>query len=116
MHPDKKLEYEKKLQKIRSSLYLKLTGKVLKYDKKWGFAIINLGKINKVDFKINGRKEAITVALPLNKEMYVSRGNKFIAKVNVVKVVDKYAVVNLVTPSVEVIQPGDAVFFPIQSK
>ena len=114
MHPDKKQEYEEKLQEIKSNLYLKLIGKVLKYDKKWGFAIIDLGKFNNVDFIIDGRKETVTVALPLNKEMFVSRNNKFIAKVNVVKVVDKYAVVNLVTPSKEVIQSGDTVFFPIQ--
>jgi DNA repair exonuclease SbcCD ATPase subunit len=114
MHPNKKREYENKLKAIKSRLYLKLSGKVLKYDKKWGFAIIDLGKFNKVDFSIDGKKEAVTVALPLNKEMYVSRGNEFIAKVNISKVVDKYAVVNLISPSDSVIQPGDKVFFPVK--
>jgi len=113
MHPDKRLEYENKLKDIESGLYVKLTGKVLKYDKKWGFAIIDIGKNNNIDFTIDGREETATVALPLNKEMFVSRENKFIAKVNVIKVVDNYAVVNLSSPSDAVIQTGDTVFFPI---
>ena len=116
MHPDKRLEYENKLKEIKSELYLKLTGKVLKYDKKWGFAIIDIGKYNRVDFTIDDKNETATVALPLNKEMYVSRENKFIAKVNIVKVVDKYAVVNLEFPSDGIVQPGDRVFFPIPAK
>lgn len=115
MLPDKKLAYERKLKEIKSGLYLKLTGKVLKYDKKWGFAIIDLGKFNKVDFTIDGKDKTATVALPLDKKMYVSRGNKFIAKVNVIKVVDKYAVVNLSSPPDGIIQPGDTVFFPVQT-
>ena len=116
MHPDKRLEYENKLKEIKSELYLKLTGKVLKYDKKWGFAIINIGKYNEVDFTIDDNKKTATVALPINKEMYVSRENKFIAKVNVVKVVDKYAVVNLEFPPDGTIQAGDTVFFPISAE
>ena len=114
MHPDKKTEYEKKIKEIKSQLYLKLTGKILKYDKKWGFAIIDLGKFNKVDFEVDDRKETATVGLPLNKEMYVSHENKFVAKVKIIKVVNKYAVVNLSSPSDGIIQPGDSIFFPIQ--
>jgi hypothetical protein len=115
MHPDKKQEYKNKLKEIKSKLYLKLSGKILKYDKKWGFAIIDIGKFNRVNFTIDGKKETAIVPLSVNKEMYVSRGNKFIAKVNVSKVVDQYAVVNLISPSDSIIKPGDKVFFPVKN-
>ncbi len=110
-----RLEYEKKLKEIKSKLYLRLTGEVLKYNEKWGFAIINLGKFNRIDFNIDGKDEMATVALPLNSEMFVSRDGKFIAKVKVVKVIDNYAVVNLSSPSDGLVQKGDMVSFPVES-
>ena len=112
---NERLEYQKKLNEVKSKLYLRLTGEVLEYNEKWGFAIIDLGKFNRVDFTVDGKDETANVALPLNSEMLVSRDGKFIAKVNVVKVVDNYAVVNLSSPADGVIQKGDRVSFPVES-
>ena len=109
----KQLQIQQK-KKIISKLYLKLTGKVLKYNKKWGFAVINLGQFNNVNYTFNGKEETASVSLPVNKEMYVARKNKFIAKVNIAKVFDKYAIVNLESPSTGIIEPDDTVFFPNQ--
>jgi hypothetical protein len=88
---------------------------VLKYDKKWGFAIINLGKSNNLKYKIGKQEKSAVVPLPIGKEMYVSRNNKFIAKVKITKVFDKYATVNLESPPDADIKPGDSVFFPAES-
>ena len=94
------------------NLYYKLKGKVLKFNKKWGFAIIDLGKINKVKAEIDDIVKTVNVPLPMNKQMFVSRGSKFIAKVTVSKTYDNYSVVNIGSPTDGTIEPGDIVFFP----
>jgi chromosome segregation ATPase len=90
----------------------RLHGEVLKYDKKWGNVIINLGKKNKVKIKVNDKEKDITVPLPVNSELIVARNDKFIARVKVEQVFDNYSLATVTFPLNEELKPGDIVFFP----
>lgn len=99
-----------------SSYYYKLSGKVLAYNQKWGVAILDLGKSNPVQIETADGNNTASIAVPLNKEMYVARDGKFVAKVEIEEVHDNYSVANLVFPSTATINPGDIVFFPYQEQ
>ena len=66
-------------------LKLKLEGKVVRVNKKWGFVVINLGQNNKM---IVGLKEKSEKNVPLEEDvtMDVARGPKFMGKIHIVKV------------------------------
>lgn len=88
-------------------LYHKLKGNVVEYNPKWGFIIINFGN----DSKLNIEGEEVNVPVPLDTEVYIARGSKFVAKAKIVSVYSKYSVANIIFPVAEEIQKGDNVFF-----
>ncbi|MCP4181565.1 MAG: hypothetical protein GY756_27695 [bacterium] len=97
-------------------LYYELKGKVVDYNAKWGFIIVDLGTHNTIITKIGGNEKPVIVPMPTDKEIYIVRGNKFLAKAKIVNVYSKYSVANVIFPSVDTINVGDSVFFPEEDK
>jgi hypothetical protein len=93
-------------------LYYKLKGKVVEYNAKWGFIIVDLGKHNTIITNIDGSEKPVIVPMPTDKEIYIVRGNKFLAKAKIVNVYSKYSVANVIFPAANTIAVGDSVFFP----
>ena len=92
----------------KDTLLGELHGKVLKFDKKWGNVIIDLGKNNKI--QVNER--TITVPVPINSELIVARNDKFVARIKIEQVFDNYSLAAITFPLNEELKPGDIVFFP----
>ena len=98
------------------NLKLKLEGKVVRVNKKWGFVVINLGQNNKM---IVGLKEKSTKTVPLEEDvtMDVARGPKFMGKIHIVKVAENCAIGDIIPESTTgEIKPGDKVFFARANK
>jgi myosin heavy subunit len=93
-------------------LLSKLHGEVLKYDKKWGNVIINLGKNNDVKVKVNDKEQNVNVPLPIDSELIVARNDKFVARIKVEQVFDNYSLATITFPVNVELKPGDIVFFP----
>ncbi len=92
-------------------LYYKLKGEVMEYNSKWGFIIINFGSDSKVGVNIKGEEKEVNVPAPLDKEVYIARGDKFVAKARIINVYSKYSVANIIFPVAEEIKKRDSVFF-----
>ncbi len=97
-------------------LYHELKGKVVDYNSKWGFIIVDLGTHNTIITNIDGKEKPVIVPMPRDKEIYIVRGNKFLAKAKIVNVYSKYTVANIIFPATETIKVGDSVFFPEEDK
>lgn len=92
-------------------LYHKLKGEVVEYNSKWGFIIINFGSDSKLYLDIENEVKEINAPVPLDKEVYIARGDKFVAKAKIVSVYSKYSVANIIFPVAEEVKKGDSVFF-----
>jgi hypothetical protein len=95
--------------------YYKLTGNVVDYNSKWGFVIIDIGSESKLNLEIDGEKRDVTVPAPVGQEIYISRGDRFIAKAKIVNVYGKYSVANVIFPANDQITKGDSIFFDAPS-
>lgn len=91
--------------------YYKLRGKVVEYNSKWGFVILDFGSDSKLSLDIDGSYREVTVPAPLGQELYISRGDQFIAKAKIVNVYSKYSVANVIFPTTDQVAKGDSVFF-----
>lgn len=91
--------------------YYNLKGEVVEYNSKWGFIIINFGSDSKLKMNIGGEEKETNIPAPLDKEVYIARGDKFVAKAKIISVYSKYSVANIIFPSAEEIKKGDSVFF-----
>lgn len=91
--------------------YYKLKGKVVEYNTKWGFIILDFGSDSKLNLDIDGSMREVTVPAPLGQELYIARGDQFVAKAKIVNVYAKYAVANVIFPTNDQIVKGDSVFF-----
>ncbi|HBM15447.1 MAG TPA: hypothetical protein DD381_03755 [Lentisphaeria bacterium] len=91
--------------------YYKLTGSVVEFNSKWNFVIINIGSDSKMTLDIDGNQREVTVPVPAGQEIYIARGDQFIAKAKIVNVYGKYSVANVIFPVNDKIQKGDSVFF-----
>jgi len=91
--------------------YYNLKGKVMEYNSKWGFIIINFGSDSKLNVNIDGKEKEVNVPVPLDKEVYIARADKFIAKAKIINVYSRYSVANIIFPVAEEIKKGDNVFF-----
>jgi len=95
-------------------LVKKLEGNVLKVNKKWDFVVIDLGKTakkNKMMRGANGNKE-VTIALPEGKVMDISRNNKFLGQIKIIRVNDNCAIGDIIQDNKQgTIEPGDKVYF-----
>lgn len=90
----------------------KIHGEVIKYDKRWGTVIINLGSQNKITLDIEGKKKIVNAPIIVGNELLVARNDKFIARVKVNQVHDNYSIASITFPKSSQIEPGDIVFFP----
>ncbi len=91
--------------------YYKLRGKVVEYNSKWGFVILDFGADTKLNVEIDGVFKEVTVPAPLGQELYISRGDQYIAKAKIVNVYAKYSVANVIFPANGEVAKGDSVFF-----
>ena len=96
------------------NLYEQLIGQVLEVNKNYDYVVIDLGKNSKFKRVLaNGKSQELKAPVPENKEMFVSRGDKYIAKIKLVKVSDSCSIGNIVPgPRGGTIEIGDKVFFP----
>jgi DNA repair exonuclease SbcCD ATPase subunit len=93
-----------------AELARKLVGKVLEVNDKWDFIVIDLGKNNKM--RLGTSKKEIFVSLPEGKNMIVSRGDRPVAEVKIVRVNESCSIADVVPgKKYGSIQPGDRVFF-----
>jgi DNA repair exonuclease SbcCD ATPase subunit len=93
-----------------AELAKKLIGKVLEVNDKWDFIVIDLGKNNKMH--LGASKKEIFVPLPEGKKMIVSRGDRPIAEVKIVRVNESCSIADVIPgKKYGSIQPGDKVFF-----
>jgi hypothetical protein len=98
----------------RDFLVNKLEGKVLKVNKKWDFVVIDLGKEAAKNKMIIGKKnpKEINVALPEGKVMDITRNNKFLGQIKIIRVNDNCAIGDILAGNKQgSIEPGDKVFF-----
>lgn len=91
--------------------FYKLRGKVVEYNSKWGFVIIDLGNNTSLNLTIDGKEKKVNVPVQIDEEMLISRGDKFIAKAKIVNVYNDYSVANLIYPVASEVKLGDTVFF-----
>lgn len=102
---------ENEVRTIFPEYYYKLKGKVVEYNSKWGFVILDFGSDSKLSLNIDGSQREVTVPAPLGQELYISRGDQFIAKAKIVNVYGKYSVANVIFPTPDLVTKGDSVFF-----
>lgn len=102
---------ENEVRTIFPEYYYKLKGKVVEYNSKWGFVILDFGSDSKLSLNIDGAQREVTVPAPLGQELYISRGDRFIAKAKIVNVYGKYSVANVIFPTPDLVTRGDSVFF-----
>lgn len=102
---------QNELRTVFPEYYYKLSGKVVEYNAKWGFVILDFGSDSKLSLDIDGSKREVTVPAPLGQELYISRGAQFIAKAKIVNVYSKYSVANVIFPTTDQVIKGDSVFF-----
>ena len=105
---------DEKGRRREENLYSQLVGKVVDVNKKWDFVVIDLGKNSKLKRMMkNGKPQELKTPLPNDKEMFVSRGDQFIAKIKIVKVSDNCSIANITPgPRGGTVEIGDKVFFP----
>lgn len=95
-------------------LVKKLEGNILKVNKKWDFVVIDLGKESKKNKMMRGIKnpKEINVSLPEGEVMDVSRNNKYLGQIKIIRVNDNCAIADILADNKQgVIEPGDRVFF-----
>ena len=97
------------------NLKLKLEGKVLRVNNKWGFVVIDLGQNNKM--LVGSKKKEVPVPLPEDAEMDVARGSQYLGKIRIVKVGENCAIGDIIAETAAgELKPGDKVFFARENK
>lgn len=109
------VDVDKDLKDADLRLNLKLEGKILRVNEKWGFVVIDLGSNNKM---IVGKDKSIkTVPLDEDVNMDVARGSNFLGQIHIVKVAENCAIGDIVPESLSgKMEPGDKVFFARENK
>lgn len=96
---------------IFPEFYYKLTGQIVDFNSNWGFVIINIGSESNLTLDIDGTTREVTVPAPSGQEIYIARGDTYIAKAKIVSVYAKYSVANVISPTNGEINKGDSIFF-----
>ena len=95
-----------------NELLQKVHGEVLKFDPKWGNAVLNIGRKFSLMTKTNGKEKKVSVTIPMNGELIVARNDKFIARIKIDQLFDNYSLASVTFPVSAKLEPGDIVFFP----
>jgi DNA repair exonuclease SbcCD ATPase subunit len=100
------------ISQLDSNLLLyKLHGEVVKYDKKWGSVIINLGRNNIVPISADHRSETVKIPILQGAELIVARNGVFVARIKINQVFDNYSLASISFPSDKILKVGDIVFY-----
>ena len=106
---------DENLDANKLDLQLKLEGKILRVNDKWGFVVIDLGANNKM--LIGKKKSEKIVPLKEDVKMDVARGSNFLGQIHIVKVAENCAIGDIVPDSLSgKMEPGDKVFFARENK
>ncbi len=112
---ERKIKIEDKTGKeypTKEELLKKLTGKVIYYNPKWEFIVIDLGKENEVEWTSkDGIIESGNISLEINNELLIARKDNFITKALIVKVENDFSIANIIPPTAEKVKINDRVFY-----